>query len=75
VSSALGTVVSLAIWHDPVTIDAWRAGGGIGEALLVAPLLLFPIGVVSGAQGAFAGWVVNVGLRWRAGAIRGHKSI
>ena len=44
------------VWNSPATIAAWRAGGGLGEALFFVPLLLFPIGVIAGVQGAAAGW-------------------
>jgi len=53
--SAAGTVACLAIWHDPETLEAVRSSGGLAEALWGVPLLLVPIGLVTGVGGAIAG--------------------
>ena len=53
--SAAGTVACLAIWHDPETLQAVRSSGGLAEALWGVPLLLVPIGLITGATGAVAG--------------------
>lgn len=55
VLTVLGTVVCLAVWHDP---EIWRAidgSGGVGE-LWAGPLLQLPlIGTVIGIAGAAVG--------------------
>jgi hypothetical protein len=53
--SSLGTVLCLAIWHDPQTWRAIQGSGGIEEALYGVPLMLVPIGVIVGTAGATAG--------------------
>jgi hypothetical protein len=57
--SATGTVVCLAIWHDPETLEAVRSSGGLAEALWGVPLLLVPIGLITGVAGAIAGRLAN----------------
>ena len=57
--SAAGTVACLAIWHDPDTLRAVRSSGGLAEALWGVPLLLVPIGLITGATGAIAGRLAN----------------
>jgi hypothetical protein len=57
--SAAGTLACLAIWHDPGTMSAIRGSGGLEEALWGVPLLLFPIGLVTGAAGAIVGRVAS----------------
>ena len=57
--SAAGTVACLAIWHDPETLRAVQGSGGLAEALWGVPLLLVPIGLVTGAAGAVAGRLAN----------------
>jgi hypothetical protein len=65
--SAAGTVACLAIWHDPETLEAVRNSGGLAEALWGVPLLLVPIGLITGATGAIAGRLANaiVYSAWR----------
>lgn len=70
VGSSLGSALSLVMWHDPVTMARWNMSGGLEEALLVVPLLLFPIGLISGAQGVLAGAAINLAVRWRDTAAR-----
>lgn len=53
--SIASTGMLLAIWHDPATMSAWRMSGGLDEALYGVPLMLLPIGAVTGAAGAFVG--------------------
>ncbi len=55
VLASAGTVVCLAIWHDPATMRAIQDSGGLDEALWGVPLLLIPIGFIAGAQGALVG--------------------
>jgi hypothetical protein len=55
VLSSLGTAVCLAIWHDAETMRAIQGSGGLDETLWGVPLLLVPIGLVTGAAGAIAG--------------------
>jgi hypothetical protein len=57
--SAAGTVACLAIWHDPETLQAVQGSGGLAEALWGVPLLLVPIGIITGATGALAGRLAN----------------
>ena len=57
--SAAGTLVCLAIWHDPDTLRAIQGSGGLAEALWGVPLLLAPIGLLTGATGAVAGRLAN----------------
>jgi hypothetical protein len=52
--SSAGTLVMLAVWHDPATMTAWQTSGGIAEALIDVPILLVPISLVSGTAGAIA---------------------
>ena len=52
VLSAVEAAAMLAIWHDPETLRAWQASGGLDEALWGVPLLLVPIGLVTGTAGA-----------------------
>ncbi|HEX7797501.1 MAG TPA: hypothetical protein VF456_24230 [Vicinamibacterales bacterium] len=52
IGSALSAAAMLAIWHDPVTLQAWQSSGGLDEALWGVPLLLIPIGLVTGTIGA-----------------------
>jgi hypothetical protein len=55
VLSSAGNLVCLAIWHDPVTMWAIQNSGGLDEALWFVPLLLIPIGLITGTGGAIAG--------------------
>ena len=57
--SAAGTLACLAIWHDPATLTAVRSSGGLAEALWGVPLLLVPIGLITGTTGAIAGRLAN----------------
>jgi len=57
--SAAGTLACLAIWHDPETLRAIQGSGGLAEALWGVPVLLLPIGLVTGTTGAIAGRVAN----------------
>jgi hypothetical protein len=52
IGSVAGTVGMLAIWHDPATLHAWQASGGLDEALWGVPVILIPIGLVTGTIGA-----------------------
>ena len=55
--SSVGTMLCLAIWHDPATWRAIQGSGGIDEALWGVPLMLVPVGSIVGAVGATAGRV------------------
>jgi hypothetical protein len=57
--SAAGTVACLAVWHDAETLRAVQSSGGLAEALWGVPLLLVPIGLITGAAGAIAGRLAN----------------
>jgi hypothetical protein len=60
VLTAAGTLGCLAIWHDADTLRAVQGSGGLAEALWGVPLLLVPIGLVTGAAGAIAGRLAKV---------------
>src|SRR3954471_24170411 len=71
VLSAAGTLACLAIWHDPETLRAIQGSGGLAEALWGVPLLLIPIGLITGASGAIAGRLVHgIGHAGRHGTPR-----
>lgn len=53
--SVVGTLVCLAIWHDPATWRAIDGSGGIDEALYGVPLMLTVVGTIVGTVGALAG--------------------
>jgi hypothetical protein len=53
--SIAGTMLMLTIWHDGATLQAWRASGGIEEALVDVPLKLVVLGLVLGLTGALFG--------------------
>jgi len=57
--STAGTVTCLAVWHDPDTLRAIAGSGGLSEALWGVPLLLVPIGLITGAAGGIAGRLVD----------------
>jgi hypothetical protein len=57
--SAAGVVVCLAVWHDPATLGAVEGSGGFAEALCGVPLLLIPIGLVTGTTGAIGARLVK----------------
>lgn len=62
-ASAAGTLVCLAFWHSPDTLWAVQQSGGLGEALWGVPLLLIPIGLITGTTGAIAGRLVRAVTR------------
>lgn len=53
--SSLGTILCLALWHDPRTWRAIDGSGGIDEALYGVPLMLVVVGSIVGTVGATAG--------------------
>jgi hypothetical protein len=55
VLTCVGTLVCLAIWHDPATLRAIQNSGGLDEATWGMPVLLLPIGLTFGVPGAIAG--------------------
>jgi hypothetical protein len=57
--SSAGILACLAVWHDPATLRAVEGSGGFDEALWGVPLLLIPIGFVTGTTGAIAGRLVK----------------
>jgi hypothetical protein len=66
--SSVGTGVMLALWHDPATLRAWQASGGLDEALIGVPLLLIPISLISGTFGAIAAKGLSIPSRHRGRA-------
>src|SRR4029453_6236877 len=63
--SIVGTAVMLTIWPDPTSLEAWRASGGLDEALIDVPLKLVAIGATLGFAGALCGRSLAVGFRSR----------
>jgi len=57
--SSAGAIACLAVWHDPATLAAIDGSGGLAEALWGVPLLLVPIGLVTGTTGAVAARLVK----------------
>ena len=55
VLGSAGTLACVALWHDTEALRAIQGSGGFDEALWGVPLLLIPIGLISGAQGAVVG--------------------
>lgn len=53
-----GTVVLLWVFHDPASRQAIDASGGLEEAILMPPFMVFP-GSVLGLMGAFVGWLLS----------------
>jgi hypothetical protein len=62
--ASAGTALCLAIWHDPATMRAIQGSGGLDEALWGVPLMLTPIGVIAGLQGAIVGRVAAAIYGW-----------
>jgi hypothetical protein len=60
IGSALSAAALLAIWHNPATLQAWQSSGGLDEALWGVPLLLIPIGLVTGTIGATVSRILMV---------------
>jgi hypothetical protein len=60
IGSIVGTLVMLAIWHDPDTLRAWQSSGGLGEALIGVPALLMPISLVVGSASAAVSRVLTL---------------
>jgi hypothetical protein len=57
--SSAGSALIVGIWHDPQTLRAIQHSGGLDEALWGVPLLLLPIGLVSGTAGALLGKIFS----------------
>jgi len=60
--SVAGSVLSLAIWHDPQHLDAIAHSGGLDEMYGV-PLILVPVGTWFGTLGAVAGMAARFAVR------------
>ena len=48
------TAILLAIWHDPLTVEAIKGSGGLDEALLLPAWLILP-GIAFGGFGGLVG--------------------
>lgn len=57
--SMAGSLLLLAVWHDPETMAAINGSGGVDEMWGI-PLMLIPIGTICGTVGALAGKGVAV---------------
>ena len=64
--SIVGAALMLAVWHDPVTLEAWRRSGGLDEAFIDVPLKLIALGVTIGALGAVLGTGLAAQVNTRA---------
>ena len=58
-----GALLFLGIWHDASTLRAIESSGGLDEALWGVPLLLLPIGLVTGTAGALIGKLLTWPLK------------
>jgi hypothetical protein len=57
--STIGALGLLAIWHDPATLQAIEASGGLGEVFFLPVMLIVPgvlLGIIGGAVGAVIHW-------------------
>lgn len=64
--STIGALGLLAIWHDPTTLRAIEASGGLEEVFSLPVMLMVPgvaIGGVGGVIGATARWLFR---RWQS---------
>jgi hypothetical protein len=52
--SAIGAAALLAVWHDPVTLEAIRKSGGLLEAMMLPMMMVVP-GIVIGTIGGILG--------------------
>ena len=60
--SSIGALGLLVIWHDPATLQAIEAGGGLGEVFFLPVMLIAPgvlLGTIGGAVGAVIHWRVR----------------
>jgi hypothetical protein len=64
VANAAGTLLFLAFWHDPRTLQAIHDSGGLEEhfTLLLFPVL--PIGMLLGTLGGAVGKGLSVAVPW-----------
>jgi hypothetical protein len=58
--SVVGSLLQLALWHDPQHLDAIAQSGGVDEMLGGVALILVPVGTWVGTLGAIAGMVARV---------------
>jgi hypothetical protein len=61
--SIVGTVLMLAVGHDPATLVAWQNRGGLDEAFVDVPLKVSVLGMVAGVAGATLGKLVSGSLK------------
>jgi hypothetical protein len=55
--SSVGALILFAIWHDPTTLQAIEASGGLGEVFFLPVMLMVP-GMLLGTIGGLAGTLV-----------------
>jgi hypothetical protein len=53
--SLVGAGILLVTRHDPATLQAWRAAGGLDETFITIPFDLFCIGIILGTAGGVCG--------------------
>jgi hypothetical protein len=61
--SAAGAAVLLAFWHDPTTLAAIHASGGLAEVFVLPFVLILPgwaLGTIGGIAGAAIMWLRSV---------------
>ena len=61
--SVVPSLLSLAMWHDPQTLDAIANSGGLDEMLGGVALILVPVGTWVGTLGAVAGMAAHLAVR------------
>jgi hypothetical protein len=64
--STIGTLSLLAIWHDPITLQAIEGSGGLSEVFFL-PMMLFGPGVLLGTIGGVVGTVAHWGVALKEG--------
>jgi len=61
--SVAGAAVLLAFWHDPTTMAAIRASGGLAEVFVLPFVMILPgwvLGTIGGMAGATIMWLRSV---------------
>ena len=61
--SVAGAAVLLAIWHDPMTMSAIRASGGLAEVFVLPFAMILPgwaLGTIGGIAGSTVMWLRSV---------------
>jgi hypothetical protein len=62
VTSTIGALGLLAIWHDPTTLHAIEGSGGLSEVFFLPVMVIVPgvfLGTIGGVVGTVAHWSVR----------------